>query len=250
MPVTPAHAIAVWPLWKASGRRLPLDALVIGSCVPDLPYFLHLHPVRAPGHTFPGVLTYDLPFGILLLLVWRFGLREPISRLFTLRAPRSAALGARASTIPLTLLALTLGALTHVLWDATSHGTGMIVQRVPALEDIVLGLPVYKWIQFGSGILGLACLGWLALRTRDVRPDLSGPGQTRLWILAFVTLGGPALALSLFAAWRFGTGSLENVLVHLVTGGIAGLGCGALLYGLLYRLQPRWTTDLEEKRRP
>ncbi|MCG8349721.1 MAG: DUF4184 family protein, partial [Chloroflexales bacterium] len=60
----------------------------------------------------------------------------------------------------LTIIALALGALRHVAWDAFTHASGWAVLRIPALSEPLItaaGLSIapYKLLQHASTILGL-----------------------------------------------------------------------------------------------
>lgn len=234
MPITPAHAVAVLPIWKGTRGRLPIDGLVIGALVPDLPYFLHLHPVYAPGHSLMGLITYDLPLGILGLLTWRVFLRKPMIHL--VKGPKVSLAGSRPSITStfLVLVAIILGAFTHIVWDSTSHESGAVVMKLAALNEMYYGLPIYKWIQFGSGILGLAWLALLWLTNKNYWFSLSTPGQLRLIAFASPLILGPSISMAFVAQMRHSVGGVESNLVHLATGGIAGFCIGMAVFSTAY----------------
>ena len=75
MPFTPSHAVAILPFARTP---LPAAALVIGSMAPDLQYFVPLGLTRHASHSWPGIITIDLPIGIAALLLWVFLLRGPV----------------------------------------------------------------------------------------------------------------------------------------------------------------------------
>ena len=52
-----------------------------------------------------------------------------------------------------------MGALSHVLWDATSHSYGSFVSGSTFWNTNFISLPAYKWNQYGGGIVGLGILG-------------------------------------------------------------------------------------------
>ena len=62
----------------------------------------------------------------------------------------------------LTSLALFVGSVTHVVWDAFTHDYGLFVRAWPALKSPVTaslpGLPWYSALQFGSTIFGMLAL--------------------------------------------------------------------------------------------
>jgi len=61
-----------------------------------------------------------------------------------------------------------LGMLTHLAWDAFTHRTGFVVQAVPFLQKAIwiggLQVPVYKILQHGTTLVGLAAIVWFLLR--------------------------------------------------------------------------------------
>src|SRR5262249_60596266 len=76
----------------------------------------------------------------------------------------AAAIGAAISVL--------LGAWTHIVWDAMTHGDGWIVLRVPLLQEPVFRLggyvfPVYHVLQHLSSYLGVAVL--VAAYARSLR---------------------------------------------------------------------------------
>lgn len=74
-----------------------------------------------------------------------------------------------ASRVVLLLVALAIGVVTHILWDAFTHEGRGGVALIPALDEQWGPLLGYKWLQYGSGIGGvlvLAIAGALWLRGR------------------------------------------------------------------------------------
>lgn len=155
MPYTLSHAVVSLPLSLLCREKVPLAAIMVGSISPDLPYLLALTPTAAPGHSLSGVLIYCLMPALLMLLIWYRWLEKPNLDLFYLPR-RTGCLGWR-SWLSI-IVGVLLGAYSHVLWDATSHAQGVFVKDSPFWQQELLALPLYKWNQYGSGILGLLVL--------------------------------------------------------------------------------------------
>ncbi|VXB68272.1 Cell wall anchor protein [Microbacterium sp. 8M] len=215
MPFTPSHAVVALPF-----LRTPLvpAAIAVGAMTPDLPLFTR-------GLVVDYAVTHDLrwlPVTVLLalalLLTWRILLR-PATRMLAprhlgSRLPEEWDRGARAAlretfgTPARTLLlvvALALGVLSHILWDAFTHEGRAGLSLIPALEAHWGPLRGYKWLQHGSSIAGLVVLaiaGALWLRRR--RPGAVDPAP-----------------LGLRAAWWL---SLPAALVVAVVIGLAVYG--------------------------
>jgi hypothetical protein len=132
--------------------------------VPDLPFYVPVPYSRRLSHRFLGVVTVDLAAGLLVHEAWLRvvgpAVREyappPIGRRVTL---------ARADAVRV-VAALALGAATHVVWDAFTHGGTWGVGLVPALNARVGPLPAYEWAQYAGGAAGAAAIGWWAWRRR------------------------------------------------------------------------------------
>ena len=165
VPFTGSHPAAVLPFLRTG---LPASALVIGSTAPDLPYYLPVD-VGVRTHTPLAVVTADLLLGLLAWGVWHALLVRPL----VATAPRAARARLRGRVEPglrrrLTgagdvvrlLVALVVGAATHVLWDEFTHPGRWGAQHVGLLAAHWAGEPRYGWAQDFSGLLGgLALLG-------------------------------------------------------------------------------------------
>src|SRR5580704_6496880 len=100
MPWTFAHPAAVLPLRPL--RALPFGALIAGSCVPDLGYYVERRELAALAHTAPGLVLVCLPAGLAVFALARF-LHRPVASLLP-EPHRGALLGtahaARFSCLP------------------------------------------------------------------------------------------------------------------------------------------------------
>jgi hypothetical protein len=105
--------------------------------------------------------------------------------------------------------ALLLGAATHLLWDTFTHENARGVRMFPLLTDYgpeMAGHPLhlYRWLQYGSSILGLALVAmalvlWLRHAPAPAKAPLRriGAYERMLWLSAYVL---PSL---LIMAWEF-----------------------------------------------
>lgn len=195
MPFTLSHAAAALPLARLCPRRLCLSALMVGATAPDLPYFVGLLPFAAACHyRWYGLL---LAWGAAWLGWWCWCFARP--RLVAiLPAPYDALLSV-ADTPRVgwrVAVSLLLGAASHLLWDHFTHGGGVMVALLPWLAEPYAASPLYRWLQHGSTVFGLAALTlWWAVVARRragyCRPHW--PARTLslwLWVgaLMFATL--------------------------------------------------------------
>ncbi|MFK3678685.1 DUF4184 family protein [Microbacterium sp. NPDC090218] len=220
MPFTPSHALVALPF-----VRTPLvpAAIAIGAMTPDLPLF-----VRGVGlnytftHTFGNVLWTAL-LAFVLFLLWRVVLRPAVPELAPLwlarrlpeewgdrgavAAGRAVGVGEKRSYPVLLAVSFLIGVLSHIVWDLFTHENRWGVQLFPALDGMWGPLPGFKWLQYGSSVIGLIVIGvWalLWLRRRASRADVvqSLPQVVRVawwvslpvilvgaWIWGFVALG-------------------------------------------------------------
>ena len=206
MPFTAGHPAAVLPLLRLG---LVPSALVIGSMVPDLPYFVPMPLGADVTHSARGAVGVDVCLGLAGFVLWQAllapaavalapaRLRERLPRTSPgglrahLRAPRDAAL---------LLLSLATGAFTHVVWDSFTHPARWGQQHVGWLSSAHGSLQGYQWAQYASGLLGMAALvAWCALWWRRTppaeheHPRLSG--ATRLACAGAILTAGVVGAL-------------------------------------------------------
>jgi hypothetical protein len=222
VPFTPAHAVVALPF-----VRTPLlpAAIAIGAMTPDLPLFLAGTPL-----TYQVTHTNVVVSGIvaLLLLVGWYALLRPAVRELSpawlgRRLPpewdatgrdawtsvRRQRPGARAAVwrsgnvfAVLVAASLVLGVVSHIAWDAFTHEGRWGLSMFPALGREWGPLPGYKWLQYGSSVVGLGGLGLFALfwlRRRAVAPPLDR--LTPVWVRRAWWISLPVL---LVGAWVLG----------------------------------------------
>ncbi|MGW0700439.1 DUF4184 family protein [Streptomyces sp. NPDC002867] len=266
MPFTLSHAAAVLPGIRTDGTaRGPLfaSALVLGSFAPDMTYFAASF---VPGamtlggmtHRPVGVLTVDVAITAVLFAAWLM-VRDPLVALLpdSWRARVHTVLRGRAWSDRPPLVATlwfyvsaVLGATTHMVWDAFTHFDRWGVRQVPVLSEVVAGLPLYTYAQYGSSALALVALTWfLVSALRRAEPALPpGHGLPRLGgrerRIAGAVLGVCVLAgiVHRCVRWYAHGGHVETPL-HLIPtacfGAGAGLAAGLLLYGAAMRVRTR-----------
>jgi hypothetical protein len=213
MPFTISHAAAAILLKR---KGLVTSALVIGSMVPDLAYFVHLEGFNPElGHSIRGLFTFCLPVGLFIFLVFQKLVKRP---LFALLPPsHQQRLLPYLQGFPLkswrfiirSLVSLGVGTLSHLAWDSFTHNHGFIVQNVAALRQPIFELAgtkifAFSILQHGSTILGLAALvlwyfHWYRktpICPYPVPSSLQLPDSTRFSILGLMA-GGVCLLCAL-----------------------------------------------------
>lgn len=231
MPFTPSHAVVALPF-----IRTPLipAAIAIGAMTPDLPLFLRGFGVTYGfTHTYANVLwTMVLAFG--LFLIWRVVLRPTASELsprwLARRLPsewdepaadaasKAVGIGQGRSYIPLLVVSLLLGVVSHILWDEFTHAARLGLQLFPALAEQWGPLQGFKWLQHGSSVVGLVIIGiWVLLRLRRSESRDAGARAMPAWVRVSWWISLPVILL---VAWligylAYGPFTAEFTLQHL-----------------------------------
>lgn len=169
MPFTIAHTAAVLPFSRPLARWRVLSAAVIGSMVPDFGWFWPWRPARFETHGVLSLVTFCLPLGLATYWLFQRVLKEPMVELLP---P-----GAYSRWLPFAepadyrsvhqwlgaALAVLVGALTHLVWDAFTHEGARGVRMIPALDEPTFSLGVHhvagaRLLQDASSLIGLALI--------------------------------------------------------------------------------------------
>jgi hypothetical protein len=247
VPLTFAHPAAAVLLARPLGRAGVLSALVVGSIVPDLHYFLPLPVSREATHSLPGLLWFGLPVGVLVYVAFHRALKQPLlallptawqERLAPLVYARPAMPAAPWWAVAVSILA---GALGHVVWDALAHATPPVSDVFPVLDVLLFrisGYPVYvhRVILHGSSLLGtVLLLRWSLHWMRRAEPGSAPPPRLSPALRAAV-LGGLVAMAALVALpeaqmpRRANLRALQRSAASMAAPGLAALGSGVLLY--------------------
>lgn len=231
MPFTPSHAVVALPFIRTP---LILAAIAIGAMTPDLPLF-----VRGIGlnysftHTYANILwTMVIAFGLFLL--WRVVLRPAAPALSPKWLARrlsadwgqtpadamneAVGIGRRGSYIPLLVVSLLIGVISHILWDEFTHEGRLGQQLLPALADQWGPLQGFKWLQHGSSVVGLLIIAiWALLWLRRVEPRGAGEYVLPRWVRVSWWISLPAILLAswVIGSFVFGPFTEEFTLQHL-----------------------------------
>lgn len=236
MPYTLSHAVVALPLSlisfgtatsravsSKSARKIPIASIAVGSMSPDFPYLMALTPTHAPGHSLSGVVIYCLIPSLLILLMWYRLLERETLRLFAL-PKRTWSLDVFSCL--LIVLGVLSGAISHVLWDATSHSHGIFVQGSDFWQQHWFSLTLIKWNQYTSGVVGLLVLAAWYIRTvlRNRHEIYQGHLKTGLtcYLVSITFFIG-------FANILHGSNTLAGSAVHtaiaVMVGGVLGTCC-------------------------
>ena len=199
MPFTFSHPIAAIPFARFG---LPLSALIIGSMTPDFPYFLHGSTSAQYGHSLIGTLLFCVPAGLFALWLWHRVLDVPLRSLLPTcvqrKLPRAANIFRFWPTkqLLLIIIALLIGALTHIVWDSFTHANGFMVRNWAGLREPIFThshgtVYVFKVLQHGSSLLGAIALWWFcqrALRNDATNTELKSDSRLILPMTLFAAI--------------------------------------------------------------
>ena len=146
-----------------------------------------------------------------------------------------------------------IGAFTHVISDSFTHDDRWGTRHVGALSAVLGTLPLYTWLQFGSGVFGLAAVAvWIGVALHRAPPTpLAPPARSQwdqpgislgisprlrhgCWIVALVLVTAAAVAGWLGAAAQEGRLLDERTVVAAVTRAVSALLGLVLAFGFGY----------------
>jgi uncharacterized membrane protein YfcA len=252
MPFTFAHPAAILPLRRS--RFLQTVPLIIGSMVPDAPYFFPWRVAKyfLETHTLNSSFLVDVPMGMAFLVATLL-LKEPLTILLPARARWTCLRSierfyARPLHWPIALFSILIGAWTHIAWDSVTHQTGWTAERVAALSAPV---SLFGWdtetshlLQYLSSVFGLVVLGlWFRSLLKRVpakaATDPSPPGA-HWWLLVLLGLASLSIGGSrAFLAWHAGVGTYYRLAYLLLTRTIGWFAALYLTAGIIVLLTRR-----------
>lgn len=262
MPFTVSHAAAVLPLQRLTRSRVPLAAMMIGSMAPDLQFFVPFDISRAFTHDFSGVFLFCWPAGLALWLLFVKVLERPTIELLPAawreRVPRSMPVTPRA--LLLASLGVVIGAITHIAWDAFTHGSTPVSQYFPGLEAALFEfrghtIHVYGLLQYLSSVAGLLALAYWAYNLRYAPPPRRAPrhhsgflsDRARL-IAALMVVGSSGLAAAVSYLLTAGARFEDRVFHLLVNGMTAWAVAWCVVAVAINRVAPRAPARVRERR--
>lgn len=264
MAFTLSHMAAALPFYRWR-KWISVEALLLGTMLPDLPYFLNSQQlVSEQSHQWMGLMSYCLPWGLGLLILW-YSLLKPAA--IALAQPwcgvpdsNSSHLHSAAAWLRFgaaLVIGLLLGGSTHLIWDGITHPDGFIARHIEWLQMPVTithlaPMPLARLLQYLSSLLALCYLGWFIQKhlqpvachkvLQNNMPIIIVKKWQSLLIICLVCAG------SLFYGWHGVLKSqglwagntylfLARLLVSVLQGAAGVFILYAFAYQLLYRLR-------------
>ncbi|MCS6711518.1 DUF4184 family protein [Brachybacterium sp. EF45031] len=274
MPYTLAHPLFAVPLRRLG---LPVAGLAIGAMTPDVPLFLGSAGPRTTAsltalgltyehtHTIPGILIACLGTGAVLWALWLL-VRWPLADALPRRLRDGLVISPTPTpTTPAGVLravvALWMGAATHVGLDQFTHEGGWAWRNVAWFREVHAGLPGTSWLQYGLSLLGSMGVALLILRalhtawlrgadTSDPRPVRHSGQVPARWLVRAALLGGLAAGLTSSTSAVL-TGPLTSAVFTTVTRVPLLLGLALCAAALVWHLlRPDIPADRARASRP
>jgi hypothetical protein len=231
MPFTFSHPAIIFPLRYLPKRCISMMGLIVGSMVPDFEYFIRMKVKSLYSHTWLGLFWFDLPLGLLLVIVYQIFVKDHlIDNLPTALNRRfsnyKTTIQNRYSLQYLLVIALCvlLGAISHILWDGFTHPSGYFVMRISALStSIQIGghlLFVYKIIQHASTVIG-ATLILITVYGLPLDPCIKKSYRRNGFWFQVVSVVLTILIIRLITGLRFH--QYGDIVVTAIAGGLLGL---------------------------
>lgn len=245
MPFPVSHCAVVLPCVRVCARHGAVSALIIGSMVPDLSYFIPWPRTGYGSHSLMGLVTFCVPVGLVSVASFEFILRRPL--VFLLPAPLRDRLGqsnrsqlvASPRAAAVVLLSLMGTALVHIAWDAIGSRQNTLFGPLSWTQPHLFtaggyDVHVYTLIQHLGSLVGGALVLWAV---RDWYHRQAVPGDAcpdirdqRFRAVSLVSIA----AFSLAAGWYGGVrhelpdGWLRASRYFLHRGAVWGVQIGGL----------------------
>lgn len=165
MAFTLAHPAAVIKFTKRHKSYINNTAMILGSMAPDFEYFIHCKPVSIIGHTVKGFLLINLPLTIVLYFVFYKIIKNKLIPNFPKKFNQHLHLLYKDEVRLINFKEFIIfcyssfiGMITHVFWDSFTHKSGYFVNRIELLSNSILNIPIYKYLQHGSTMLGFVII--------------------------------------------------------------------------------------------
>ncbi len=202
---------------------------------PDFEYFIRMKLLSHYSHTWQGLFWFDVPLGIMLVIIYEFWIKDPlITHLPTGLNRRFSIFGGYRDYYSLQYLcaifiSVLLGAASHLAWDGFTHASGFFVQQIPRLKHIIRyhghRLHLYTCLQYASTIAGTLFI--LALCYFLPKQLLTRAKQISGFWLQFTLVAMVTVAIKLATGLQLH--QYGDIAITLIDGGLLGLIVASVL---------------------
>jgi 4-amino-4-deoxy-L-arabinose transferase-like glycosyltransferase len=200
MPFTFSHPAIVLPFENSKRKWFSLTGLIVGSVVPDIEFLMRLRETNTFGHTWLGLIVFDIPAAFLLGFIFHNLVRDPL----VTHAPKFF----RERLSPLLsfnwtnyfkkhitrfFISVLIGIASHIFLDAFTHYDGAVAKRSSFfLEEIIIWehpFPMYLILQVATSLAGGLYILWFILKMKKVEVTAERNNIGLYWLsLSLLTL--------------------------------------------------------------
>jgi hypothetical protein len=228
---------------------------------PDFLYFIQLSHSSRYGHTWPGIFTFSLPAGLVVLWIFHFLCKRPLLALAPDQLARRISVKELqysfwpASRFAWVAASVLIGIFSHVLWDDFTHESGLFVTMAPELKLYFgLNMPLYSLLQLGSTLVGAVFLAWAYWRwvrrtnprEHPIVPQLGLTARCLIVLLCLLAMMSFALPFGARVAKLYPASDWWSVfIVKSVIASITVAFVEVFAFSLLWRLRKQKAPELE-----
>ncbi|MHA0857180.1 DUF4184 family protein [Paenibacillus sp. CMAA1364] len=241
MPFTLAHPMFAAPLKVMKPKYISLTGIILGSMAPDFEYFIALEPYQTIGHSLEGLFYQAIPLSIVLAFVFHYLIKVPLAH----NLPSIFQLDAKAYGIiqewkldklrswVVFIISVIVGFYSHILVDAFTHQSGKMVSKYIFLQGHMVGIPIYKLLQYTLSIVGLFVEGIIILRMLNKSPvsnkyiSIATVAKIKYWTLVFLIMLTTILLKLIFT-------SSHNLIGIVIVSSISGFFIGLVVSSIVY----------------
>jgi len=177
MPFTFSHPAIILPFENSKRKWFSLTGLIVGSIVPDMEFLLRLKETNMFGHSWLGVIAFDIPAAVLLSFIFHQLVRDPLvmyspkffrqrfSALLSFNWPRHFKQHAVRFFV-----SVLIGIASHFFLDAFTHYDGAIAKRSSFFfNEIVIWeqpYPMYLVLQVATSLAGGLYILWFIFKMK------------------------------------------------------------------------------------
>jgi FtsH-binding integral membrane protein len=194
MPFTFSHPAVVLPFCKTKRIPVSVTGLVIGSMVPDFEFLFQLQESDYVGHSWPGILLFNLPAALLAAFIFHVFIRNSLilhlPAFIQNRFTKYLSFNWRQyfrQHYALFFICVMAGASSHVFIDSFTHKEGFIaVQSAFFHKEILLykfSLPVYFILQLATSGIGILYTVRFVWRLKKEKSPLVNSRPVLYWLV-------------------------------------------------------------------
>ncbi|MEI9958109.1 MAG: DUF4184 family protein [Ferruginibacter sp.] len=198
MPFTFSHPAIVLPFCKSKKIQLSITGLIMGSIVPDMEFLFQLRETDIFGHTWLGIIWFDIPVAIILCFVFHvivrnalvINLPKQIRQRFTSFIPFNWGSYFNQNKLRV-LISVVIGIFSHLFLDSFTHKYGHIANTSKLffykLSFLNYHVPVFMVLQIAFSLFGALYILLFILRMKKESGVEPANNILGYWTSFFIT---------------------------------------------------------------